>query len=310
MVFSCSLTTSVISSTQALFWRKIKQLQFGQFYKKTLFILTVLGYLFSPLPNPFHDQPGCASPRGSGVVTWSSFCSSLEMSGPARPVAMLSPSFTISRAILQCVEERKEGIGRGVLRSAANRWMITVRGLRIFIVPPPAPRHYCCSSATGHTYHWPGPAPPMVAVTTSSPVPTSISDINLDGGTGPDEIKPKENNKNRNNKNSGKAFLYFFLHTLMFYLFAESGPASLLKSTKNKITGPASKLLSKKSGQIVLQSAASGKTSVPVVYQLPGNWKVPQNSRAFFLNWTNYSVTESLPVNITMLLFFKNGLAA
>ena len=124
----------------------------------------------------------------------------------------------------------------------------------------------------------------MVAVTTSSPVPTSISDINLDGGTGPDEIKPKENNKNRNNKNSGKAFLYFFLHTLMFYLFAESGPASLLKSTKNKITGPASKLLSKKSGQIVLQSNASGKTSVPVVYQLPGNWKVPQNSRAFFLN--------------------------
>ena len=150
----------------------------------------------------------------------------------------------------------------------------------------------------------------MVAVTTSSPVPTSISDINLDGGTGPDEIKPKENNKNRSNKNAGKAFLYFFLHTLMFYLFAESGPASLLKSTKNKITGPASKLLSKKSGQIVLQSNASGKTSVPVVYQLPGNWKVPQNSRAFFLNWTNYYVTESLLVNITMLLFFKNGLAA
>jgi len=73
--------------------------------------------------------------------------------------------------------------------------------------------------------------------------------------------------------------------------------------------GPASKLLSKKSG-LVLQSAASGRTSVPVVYQLPGNWKVPQNSRAFFLNWTNYSVTENLLVNITILLFFKNGLAA
>ena len=63
----------------------------------------------------------------------------------------------------------------------------------------------------------PAPAPPIVAITTSSPVPTSISDINLDGGTGPDEIKPKENNKNRSNKNAGKAFLYIFLHTLIFF---------------------------------------------------------------------------------------------
>ena len=53
---------------------------------------------------------------------------------------------------------------------------------------------------------------------------------------------------------------------------------SLLKGSTKKNMGPASKLLSKKSGQ----SAAAGKTAV--VYQLPGNWKVPQNNKMCFLS--------------------------